>query len=218
MASNFLAVLRAISASKPRTHSYGFAQTYISDTCRLHLFSEAITIESAIPDQVPVRHDHRYDFTSWVLKGVVIDNPCHVVREHLVRMAGEPWIMHDVKPAHEAIRDKDHGAMWREGNVNNLGIRCYVVEGTPRIVHAGESYSMKAREFHATQYIGDTLTLFKRENVSDKRARLIVPPGYAGQHSIEHQPDEAWLKDQFLNAYSQLPAWAYAQIAHVAEL
>lgn len=204
---------------KPRTHSYGFAQIYLgpNNDCRLHLFSEKVTVASAIPEQVPVRHNHRYDFRSTVLKGIVIDEPCSFVPNDRIILGGRdlnpnfdlPWSMHEVRPAHHGINErparvKGHGDLWKDGTVVPADIDGFVVERTPRVIRAGQTYEMKSHEFHQTHFVGETVSLFKRTNVSEAWSKLLVPSGYTAEHSMSKQPEPEWLKDQFCRAIAEL--------------
>lgn len=214
-------VFRAVMDAKPRTHSYGFAQVYLSETVRLHLFSSAICERACIPEQVPVRHNHRYDFTSWVLRGIIIDKPCYLVNavgpgDH------KAWTIHEVRPAHEGVnerpRELSHGELWANGSVKATAWPVYVVEDTPRVIRAGESYDMTSNQFHETAHIGETVSLFKRRNVSKEWSKLIVPPGYRAEHSMSKQPDIHWLRQQYLNAIIELPQEAMELICKEAGL
>jgi hypothetical protein len=217
-----------LSESKPRTHSYGFAQVYLREHVRLHLFSDDIAAAGSIPEQVPVRHNHRYDFVSSVLSGIVVDRPAYWVpfHGHSDLADIETWTMHEVQPAHEGqlgvrpvyegTRDTDHGAVWDAGRVKPVE-RGWVVEGKPRIAEAGGSYMMHHDQFHESGWIGETVTLFQRVNVREEWSKLLVPPGYQPAHSLTKQPDLFWLRKRFINAVAKLPEDRIGMIAeHIA--
>lgn len=216
-------VFDAINKGKPRTHSYGFAQIYLSQNARLHLFSGELCEKACIPDQVSVRHDHRYDFTSEVLKGCIIDQPCRFISADRLCTLGsepnepiEPWTEYRVRPAHEVIgvREVSHLDLWQNGNVVPTENKGYVVEREAKVIREGEKYFMAGGEFHATQHVGGTLTLFKRTDPSDRPySRLLVPPGGVAVHSGEKQPDTQWLRARFLEAVMSLPSQAVDKIA-----
>lgn len=193
----------AIIGGKPRTHSYGFAQLYLNDSARLHLFDAEVCEQACIPDQVSVRHNHRYSFRSTVLNGCIIDQPCAFVpwRSPMMGMRDElehfanPWFEWEVQPAHEG-----------ELGIRATGHQGYVIEGVPRVVTSGHSYDMEAGAFHATAHIGTTLSLFKREAVQPIWSKLIVPPGQSPVHSLNKQPSSTYLITKYLQALSALGA------------
>lgn len=184
-------LLSAVWHSTPRTHAYGFAQTYLSDNVRLHLFNDAISEVSALPEQVPVRHNHRYDFESYVLKGVVIDEPCDFMLRHPDWFnnfgLGNAYRRYECRPAHEGSADI--------AATSDMG---EIVERLPRVSKVGAVYSMKADEYHRTTAVGETLTLFKRTNVVDRWNSLIAPHSFVVEHSLTKQVPPAWLRDHFL--------------------
>jgi hypothetical protein len=221
-------VVEYLVASKPRTHSYGFAQVYLNDDVRLHLFSDEIAAVGSIPDQVPVRHNHRYDFVSAVLRGIVVDRPAHWVpfHGHSDLADIEPWTMHEVQPSsegqvgvravYEGARDADHGSVWDAGRVQPVE-KGWVVEGKPRICEAGGSYFMHHNQFHESGWIGETLTLFQRVNVRHEWSKLLVPPGYKPTHPLTKQPDVGFLRQRFIDAVVMLPEDRIDMIAeHIA--
>lgn len=185
---------------KPRYHAgVGFAQVYLNDAVRLHLWHPDLPTE---PESFGCRHDHRFDFTSTVLLGAVT-NIFLDVGEGAVQIAGSgdqavpgygPFDEWDVMPAHLG---SDEPTIRRTGvDVQIAGVQ---------VLKAGDTYTFPKRRYHESRGHGVTLTVMKKFNQDDSWAGIIAPRGQSPQHGmVGPQVSKDRLVGLFLSALDKI--------------
>ncbi|UTC29564.1 hypothetical protein BAMBUS_05060 [Brevundimonas phage vB_BpoS-Bambus] len=198
---------------KPRYHAgVGFAQVYLNEDVRLHLWHPDLPTE---PESFGCRHDHRFDFTSTVLLGAVtnIFLSAHdsVVRlnadeDHALDGAGvfSEW---EVMPAHLGSAEP---TIRRDGvDVTIDGIE---------VIRAGETYSFPKRRYHESRGHGVTLTVMKKFNQEETWAGILAPRGQAPVHGMAGpQVHKDTLVGLLLAAISKIDQLGWDRIQHLLD-
>lgn len=184
---------------KPRYHAgVGFAQLYLSDNVRLHVWHPDLPTE---PESFGCRHNHRFDFTSTVLVGAVTNIFLDVTQggREIAGSGGEfvegygyfdEW---EVQPAHlgAAVPTiKNRGV--------DLGIRAI------ELVPAGETYEFPKRVYHESRGHGTTVTVMRKFNQEDTWAGIVAPAGQPPQHGMANPICSDFLVGRFLDALEKV--------------
>lgn len=129
----------------PRVHGNGFVQLDLSETVRLHVWGHP-----SIPRQktdTPI-HDHRFAFSSLILKGAMTNN--------LYEMMA-PRNVHAMKATH-----REHRAVVRDRQDTVLEFTGRYVHLAPRTAityRPGDSYAMRIGEIHESIVHERTITV-----------------------------------------------------------
>lgn len=146
----------------------GFIQLKIDDTHRLHFYTPELP---AFNEDI---HNHRYDFTSHVLKGDIINRYYRVTEgdTHIIKNES-------CNPELSApVLDKP----------------CSVVEMESVLYGAGNRYSLTHDAFHTVHVEGPCITHLTRSDYTKPYAQIIVPKdgGGACPFSQEIPEDRLW--------------------------
>lgn len=195
---------KAIQGGKPRVHATGFAQLYLCEGVRLHVWNDELI--SLAPDirQAAFYHDHRYGIKSRVLRGMLLDTPALLYGKgnDIEEQTRNMWDIFEVRPAHEGDAEKPH-----------LATAGHWVEALqPRVVSAGECYLIDKRSFHQTRHLAPTVTVMRKMEEEETWARLLVPRGFDPIHSLQSQPDQSRLKRIMWTEAQQVGPEGLAQI------
>lgn len=168
------------SGARPHYFGLGFIQLKVAPDMRLHFW---VPEWPAIPGSATELHDHRYDFTSTVLKGCV---------EQEVYGTGSV-LPSPVEGCLELV----------EVNCKPGNARPPVVQGYVRtqllVAHrvlAGQSYRLGHEAFHNARSVGATITLLERGPVVKDLARVMRPVGtpFACPFDNAVTEEECWEK------------------------
>ncbi len=158
---------------RPRVHGNGFIQLDLGEQKRLHIWGHP-----AIPRQIVDTgiHDHRFDFTSTVIAGRLINARYH--------------------PGN-ATRYKIYTPQTREGEDTILcetGASMMVANPTMIMVREGEKYGMFARDFHESFTDRPSATVMTKLGSTHPEApRVLVPLG--------KEPDNDFNRNVFENDF-----------------
>lgn len=126
----------------------GFIQVVLNKEERVHFYSTELQVYN---EEI---HNHRYNFTSTILKGEF-----HDCRYFLT--AGNTHIL-----TNESC-NKDIPL------INNIEIPVGVVSTSKKIYKAGDSYDIFFNEFHSVDTVGDTITYLKRSDIITDYAQVL---------------------------------------------
>lgn len=154
--------------NKPRIHPNGFIQLDLANDTRLHVWPDG-----AIPRQGTVNtiHDHKFDMTSTVLCGELIQLRYHALPEGHEFMAL-------TSPTHEVYQAEGTGSQTRNSILQPTGNRVEPSLTSKVTLKAGESYTQPRYTLHDTQWNGLTATLMHKSNTdTDYNPRVLCPIG-----------------------------------------
>lgn len=162
-----------------RHHGLGMLQAELSEEVRVHIWHPALVSPGmAWPRCV---HDHRFDITSAVVVGEIIDVPCRV------QEFPEPFACF-ARPPHEHrvnIYEIEH-AKNQDKMVDMKGCstassakllnRGILVELEIERQRAGNEYHIDRRQFHTTRVEALAITVIHRSNFDNRLARVLCAP------------------------------------------
>jgi hypothetical protein len=187
---------------KPRFHNgVGFAQVYVTPDVRLHIWHPDLPAE---PEGFGCRHDHRFDFTSTVLKGAVTN----VWLDYMVGPLGT-FARYKVQPAHlgPAVPEIVEG----EEKVTPLITDV-------QVIREGETYSFPKRVFHESRGHGVTVTVMRKFNQENSWAGILAPIGQTPEHGMERcSIEDRALKTLVLNTLLGLPHAAWDKVQEMID-
>ena len=171
--------LKALGVT-PHYFGLGFIQLKLDDTRRLHFW---VPEWPTIPGSESELHDHRYDFSSSVLKGAVEHDIFALGPVHATAFEGCLELVH--------VTCKPGGA--QEPQV--VGYTQAVPIGTFEIT-AGCTYHLSQEAFHRAHSIGPTVTYVERSAVTRELARVVRTPGaaFTCPFSLTFSAEECWSK------------------------
>lgn len=192
---------------KPRYHAgVGFAQLYLSDDVRLHVWHPELPTE---PESFGCRHDHRFDFTSTVLLGAVT-NIFLSITPGMTSVSEEGCGFFDeweVMPAHLGSA---------EPTIRQRGVDLHI-DGI-QLLRAGETYSFPKRRYHESRGHGLTCTVMKKFNQEDTWAGIVAPAGQPPMHGMAGPPvDSDFLVGRFLDAIDRIDAAGWDRVQHLID-
>lgn len=126
----------------------GFIQVKIDDTYRLHFYIPEL------PSFVDHPHNHRYDFTSTILKGSFTNNI-------FTEVSGSDFLIQEDSCAEGYTPSK----LPRSANFKLAASATY---------HTGQSYFMNHETFHTVSAV-DCITLLKRSDYKKELAEVSTP-------------------------------------------
>lgn len=130
----------------------GFIQVVLNKEERVHFYSTQLPVFN---DEI---HNHRYNFTSEILKGKFYD-----FRYKLI--VGDSHLLTN----ESCNKDKPLE--------NNIAIPVGVKELSEREYKVGDKYNIFFNEFHGVDTIGDTITYLKRSEIITDYAQVLQPVG-----------------------------------------
>lgn len=174
----------------PRYHSgVGMIQLYLTDTVRLHVFHPELRARA---EAFGNRHSHRFDMTSTVLLGTVIDS---VISVETAFHTGH-FRLYDVTPAH--LFNGDQIPTPADDIRYNMVVRDINVYG------AGALYKVPAGAYHETRTEGLTVTLMKKSNQVEEHAKIIAHEDQRIVHAMASPPSQILLNQLFWHALRRL--------------
>lgn len=196
------AVAHAIPGLEWRHNGLGCLQAYLQEGAtsesRIHIWHPSLRKEG-IEDSGSM-HDHRFDLTSWVLHGSLIDTSITPVADPI-----GSHVMHRVVNARRALEE----SKTRDGSVSLDGPLRYRLETEVKVHEAFSRYFMPKRTFHSTYPSGLAVTLVVKSNQEDVAARILAPFGRPVSHAFEGaKPRVLWegLLDEAKAALLNAPA------------
>jgi hypothetical protein len=158
MLTHLLARVRDKGA-QPRVHGNGFIQLDISPIVRLHVWNHPGIPQQRTPTTI---HDHRFGFTSVILRGKMLNRVYH---EHL-----------GIAPTHAVYESQPR--IGEDTELTNTGLSTGLVFWGDQHLHVGESYIMRAGEIHESLPQGFTVTMMMKHGASEGNpGRVFVPNG-----------------------------------------
>lgn len=184
-----------------RHHGLGMLQAELSESLRIHIWHpKLVSPGMAWPRCV---HDHRFDITSAVVVGSIIDVPCDVRLDGHMTPPEPGWENVNVYEIEHA-KNQDRmvlakgcstatsAKLWAHGSLRVPSVDSLKV---PPVKHAGTQYQIKKREFHTTMCDELAITVVHRSNFDDRLARVLCAPdsdvtaisGIVRDESVEHR-------------------------------
>ena len=198
---------------KPRYHAgVGFAQVYLNEDVRLHLWHPELPTE---PESFGCRHDHRFDFTSTVLLGAVTNlflsmdpGARFIAGSGGQKVEGhgffDEW---EVMPAH--LGSAEPSIRRRGVDVKIDGIE---------VLRVGDTYSFPKRRYHESRGHGVTMTVMKKFNQEDSWAGILAPRGQPPVHGMAGpQVSKDTLVGLLLAALDKIDDAGWARIQHLVD-
>lgn len=130
----------------------GFIQIVLSEDTRAHFYSDSV------PRTNEEIHNHRYNFTSQILKGTFIQ---------------EKYLL---TPGNTHILTNESCSKERELN-NIINIETGVKLIDKKEYHQGEVYHLYFNEFHRADYSSNTITFLTRSKIITDYAQVIFEQG-----------------------------------------
>lgn len=130
----------------------GFIQVVLNQEERIHFYSTKLPVFN---EEI---HNHRYNFTSEILKGRFID-----FRYQLTK--GDSHLL-----SNESC-NKDNPLE------TNISVPVGIKELSEMEYRVGDKYDIFFNEFHAVDTIGDTITYLKRSEIITDYAQVLYPKG-----------------------------------------
>lgn len=159
-----------------RHHGLGMLQAEFSDTLRIHIWHPKLVSEGmAWPRCV---HDHRFDLTSTVVLGEIIDVPCYVreVPEPFsvsISSRDATWVnIYEIEHAKNQDRMVEAKGCSTATSAKKL-TRAYVEETGAEHHFEGEEYHLERRTFHTTRVKELAITVVHRSNFDSRLARVL---------------------------------------------
>ena len=199
-----------------RHHGLGMLQAELSETLRIHIWHpELVSSGMAWPRCV---HDHRFDITSAVVVGSIIDVP-HTVRLDVetrgtwaeARAASWQAIrVYSIKHA----KEQDRAIV--NGGTTAISAKCLGSGRVDRLLEtrhgAGTWYVIGRREFHTTLIDELAITVVHRSNFDDRLARVLCAPdsdvtavsGIVRDESLEHRILINWVLREASDAIANM--------------
>lgn len=157
-----------------RHHGLGMLQAEFSESLRIHIWHPSLVSPGmAWPRCV---HDHRFDLTSAVVIGQVIDVACKVDffdRSYLG--SWEEALMYEIEHAKNQDRMVDQKGCSTATSAKLLD-RVHLKRTALFYWNEGMEYSVPSRKFHTTRVEGLAVTVVHRSNFDDRLARVLCAP------------------------------------------
>lgn len=165
-----------------RHHGLGMLQAEFSEDLRIHIWHPALVNPGmAWPRCV---HDHRFDLTSAVVLGEIIDVPCNVQEVPHPFTASlsksQQWVgIYEIEHAknQDLMVKNPSGPQGQKGCSTATSAKLlnkgYVEATGIERQSAGWEYRIRRREFHTTRIEGLTITVVHRSNFDDRLARVL---------------------------------------------
>lgn len=205
-------------ALKWRHHGLGMLQAEFSEELRMHIWHpKLVSPGMAWPRCV---HDHRFDITSAVVVGEIIDVPC-TIRTYADIMARGTWAIAEgweqvciYEIEHAKNQDRMVDQKWCSTATSaRLLDRGRVSSGDQQRVQAGAAYAIERRQFHTTRVEALAITVVHRSNFDSRLARVLCAPdkdvtaisGIVRDESIEHRVLVDWVLREAAGAIADMP-------------
>ncbi|NKJ43682.1 hypothetical protein [Novosphingobium sp. SG720] len=159
-------------------HGLGFIQVKLMGGQRLHVWHPDLPRRSCF--QRSAIHNHRFSFTSTVLKGVQINRRFDIVMH--------PEGSHDVI-SHDGPRSE------KGGRLSFVAGRVNLIERETQHFMAGCSYEMPMLAYHDTPNSGVVVTLLRKTADGDIHANSLIEHGHVFDQSFDRfqlSPKQLW--------------------------
>lgn len=161
-------------------HGNGFIQVPLAGGGRMHVWHPECPRQKVSTDI----HDHRFSFTSTVIRGVLI-NTLFRTDPHA---SGRPW---KVYAPGDGSTGQDHDSLFDTG----CRLSCTWYSG--KVISAGDTYKMEHRAFHQSVPKSEraVTVMFKTQVLPELGpSRVLVPEGQEPDNdfSREHDRDFLW--------------------------
>lgn len=193
------AVAALLQNLKWRANGLGVLQAYIregdTDELRVHIWHPSLE-KPGIRYSGKI-HDHRFDLTSTVLLGAIGH-----VEYSLTPDDNGAWQTWEVVNARKALSSTGtfDGLTTPDGNRYRASTRIH-------LFRAGVRYSYKKREFHETTIDGLCVTLVRKSNQENAKARILAPWGHEVTHAFADPPPESewrWVVEHAADALREV--------------
>lgn len=177
---------------KPHYFGLGFIQLKLDEVFRLHFWTPDWP---TIPGAETEYHNHRYSFTSKVLKGSL--------RHELISVdSGSPSQGHSMEMIAVSCKPGGEENPKSKGLVTIQSIGSFCVE-------RGASYTLDRNAFHRAYATKDTVTLLQRTIPVAEDALVLREPGttFHCPFSIEKTEDECWQRIEQILEYENNPGY-----------
>lgn len=191
---------------KWRHHGLGMLQAEFSEELRMHIWHpKLVSPGMAWPRCV---HDHRFDITSAVVVGEILDVPCVARLDQETcgtwaeaRVADWERVgIYVIKHAKNQDRMVDQKGCSTATSAICLGLGRLQANVTQHYA-TGSDYRIERRQFHTTRVERLTITIVHRSNFDDQLARVLCAPdkdvtaisGIVRDESIEHRILVDWV-------------------------
>lgn len=178
-------VLAALPTLRWRHNGLGLLQAYLlegeRDELRVHVWHKSLMREGI--EDSGLLHDHRFDLTSHVLHGELLQREFD-----LVASPTGAWRTHSVIHAREALKHAiDDGTVLAQPHRFN-------VESYDTKIVSGQSYWFPRRVFHGTFVKSElAVTLVRKSNQVNEPALILAPHDKPVVHAFaETLPPAAW--------------------------
>ncbi len=161
-------------------HGNGFIQVPLSDAVRMHVWHPECPRQK-IDTSV---HDHRFSFTSTVIRGAL---------ENIRYCQVEPYP--GVKQSWKVYTPGDVTAGQEPYSLYDTGHRVLCSKHPPYLVVAGETYSMDSQVFHRTVPRSEFVVtvMVKTRVLYQFPSRVLVPEGVEPDNDFSREDDQAFL-------------------------
>ncbi len=163
-------------------HGLGFIQVKLGGSQRLHVWHPDLPRRSCY--EYSSIHNHRFGFTSCVLKGTQINIRCRI--EIVKQSTGSHLLI-----SHNGPRSEKGGReSYPVADVN-------IEEMEAEYYGAGEEYTLPVFEYHKTPNKGIVITVLKKEKEQNIHANSVIERG----HSFHYDFDRFQLSPEKLYGY-----------------
>lgn len=153
-------------------HGLGMLQGKLDQATRIHLWHPLLITDEM--SGLRAIHDHRFELTSHVLYGELVDVSHRVMLNEPGSPSASVWAI----PHKEIQTEGDkHG-----GRAVFLG-RAAIVPGRRKRHTRGDVYTIPARAWHTTELVGPAITLVTRDKFDAEPAR-VLGHGRSGQVDV----------------------------------
>lgn len=174
----------------PRFHAgVGMMQLYLTESVRLHVFHPDLP---AHLEAFGNRHNHRFDMTSHVLMGTIVDIPLKVEPSFFVGN----FELYLVTPAHLYTGTEKPQRL--DDNYYDIKL------GKITRVARGQSYTMGRGEYHETRSEGLTVTLVTKSDQHGDFACIVAHRGQSIAHAMADSPPLHVLKQLVFSSLRKL--------------
>jgi hypothetical protein len=145
----------------------GFIQVKLGETSRMHFYT------GELPALVPLEeiHNHRYNFRSVILRGVLKQT----FFEAQYSWSGKATHVNVFESCKPPGQEELRGIQFRE--ILERETECVVQETSSVILGSGSEYTIDHRTFHRVEPLGDCITYLDRGPVQKDFAEILRPIG-----------------------------------------
>lgn len=140
-----------LKANNQRLYYFGlgFIQLVLNKNERIHFYNRELTVTN---EEI---HNHRYNFTSYILKGTFLNTKYQLIK-------GDDYILKN-ESCNKNIK------------VNDININVSVKKEETKIYTLNDSYDMFYNEFHTVAAVDNTITYLNRGDIIMDNAQVLYP-------------------------------------------